>query len=70
MRVEWIQYRGPVGGKITFSPNNPLVVTGKALTTASFSMPGTYVMRGFVADGVPPAVVTMTVSPPSSATVR
>jgi hypothetical protein len=51
LRVDWLQYRGPVGGRVTFAPASSPVVTGKATTTASFSAPGQYVVRGFANDG-------------------
>jgi hypothetical protein len=51
LRVDWLQYRGPVGGRVTFAPASSPVVAGKATTTASFSAPGQYVVRGFANDG-------------------
>lgn len=51
LRVDWLQYRGPVGGRVTFTPASSPVVTGKATTTASFSAPGQYSVRGFANDG-------------------
>lgn len=71
LSVDWLQYRGPVGGRVTFTPKNSPVVDGKALTTASFSAPGTYMLRGFATDGAlsTPADVTVTVNPASSAAV-
>ena len=51
LRVDWLQYRGPVGGRVTFTPASSPVVDGKASATASFSAPGLYVVRGFANDG-------------------
>ena len=51
LRVDWLQYRGPVGGRVTFTPPSSPVAAGKATTTASFSAPGQYVVRGFANDG-------------------
>ena len=42
--VVWSKYRGP--GTVTFSETEPeLDETGKAVTTATFSEPGEYVLR-------------------------
>jgi hypothetical protein len=67
LRVDWLEYRGPAGGRITFTPGSSPVIDGKALTTASFSAPGQYVVRGFANNGslTAPADVTLTVSPSS-----
>jgi hypothetical protein len=67
LRVDWVKYRGPVGGKVTFTPETPLVLNGKAVTHASFSAPGRYVLRGFANDGElrTPADVTVEVGPAS-----
>jgi hypothetical protein len=61
-RIEWLQFRGPVGGRVTFGPSNPAVVDGKAVTTAGFNLPGTYVVRGFAAEGARPTEVTLNVA--------
>ena len=49
MGVRWILYRGP--GKVTFEPNTVPAEYGKPVETttkASFSAPGTYVLRAIV----------------------
>ena len=60
-RIEWLQFRGPVGGRVMFEPSTPVVADGKAVATVSFNMPGTYVVRGFAAEGAPPTDVTLNV---------
>jgi hypothetical protein len=50
--IKWIQYRGP--GKVTFDPPISPVVHGQPVTLtskASFSAPGTYVLRAIAFDG-------------------
>jgi len=50
--IKWIQYRGP--GKVTFDPPNSPVVAGESVSLtskASFSAPGTYVLRATAFDG-------------------
>jgi len=52
VQIQWTQYRGP--GKVTFTPSSSAVVHGEpvALTSkASFSAPGTYVLRATANDG-------------------
>ena len=52
VRIRWVQYRGP--GKVTFDPINAPAVYGKPVdltTKATFSAPGTYVLRAIVSDG-------------------
>ena len=50
LSVTWIEYRGP--GKVRFDKLDPILVTnGKAVTTAHFSVPGTYVLRATANDG-------------------
>ena len=76
LRLAWIQYRGP--GTVTFDPFTPpmadhipgwtpppIPADGKIVTTAHFSDPGTYVIRGMADDGYlyTPADVTVTVTP-------
>jgi hypothetical protein len=71
LRVDWLEYRGPVGGRVTFTPKSSPVIDGKAFTTATFSAPGQYLVRGFANNGslTTPADVTLTVNPASSAEV-
>jgi len=55
--VSWIEYRGPA--KMTFEHSGTIQVAdagapvnnGKAVETATFTVPGTYVLRGTVSDG-------------------
>jgi hypothetical protein len=47
--VNWIVWRGPAD--VTFSPAVAEVKNGKALATATFTRPGTYVLRGSANDG-------------------
>ena len=76
LRLAWIQYRGP--GTVDFDPWSapmedhtpgwtppPLPADGRIVTTARFSQPGTYVIRGMADDGYlySPADVTVTVTP-------
>lgn len=50
LAVTWTHWRGP--GKITFEPRTMPVKDGKATTAATFSEPGTYVVRAYADDGV------------------
>lgn len=50
--IKWVQYRGP--GKVTFTPSASKVVYGEPVTLtskATFSAPGTYVVRAIANDG-------------------
>jgi hypothetical protein len=47
--VTWTVWRGPAN--VTFSPAIVEVKNGKALATATFTTPGTYVLRGGANDG-------------------
>jgi len=52
VQIKWIQYRGP--GKVTFTPDSSPVVHGEPVTLtskATFSAPGTYVLRVTANDG-------------------
>lgn len=52
VQIKWIQYRGP--GKVRFDPDASAVVHGEPVTLtskASFSAPGTYVLRVTANDG-------------------
>ena len=77
LRIAWIQYRGP-GGGAAFDPWTapmedhtpgwtppPVPDGGRIVTTARFSRPGTYVLRGLADDGYlyATAHVTVTVAP-------
>jgi hypothetical protein len=69
VRIKWIQYRGP--GKVTFDPANAPAVYGKPIdltTKASFSEPGTYLLRAIVSDGQLESIheVSVTVNPGAS----
>jgi hypothetical protein len=70
VQIKWIQYRGP--GTVTFTPDSSPVVQGQPVTLtskASFSSPGTYVLRAIASDGqlYTPRDVTVTVNPSASA---
>ena len=62
LAVTWLHWRGP--GSVAFDPRVPGIVDGRAVTTASFSEPGTYVLRAVADDMVltTPVDVTVTVS--------
>jgi len=69
VQIKWIQYRGP--GTVTFTPDASSVVYGEpvALTAkATFSAPGTYVLRATASDGqlYTTRDVTVIVNPASS----
>jgi hypothetical protein len=66
VQIKWIQYRGP--GKVTFAPDASAVVHGEPITLksqATFSAPGTYVLRVTANDGqlFTSRDVTVTVKP-------
>ncbi len=70
--IKWIQYRGP--GKVTFDAPNSPVVHGEAIhltSKATFSAPGTYVLRAIAFDGqlftTQDVTVTVTGNPETSA---
>jgi hypothetical protein len=50
LAVTWTHWRGPA--KITFEPRSMPVKDGKAMTSATFREPGTYVVRAYADDGV------------------
>jgi hypothetical protein len=64
LRVTWVMYRGPAGATVRFAPERSPVADGKAVTTATFSLPGPYVVRGYADDGAvtAPADLSVTVS--------
>lgn len=47
--VEWRKYRGP--GEVTFAPPSQTAADGKAITAATFSVPGAYVIQAVANDG-------------------
>jgi len=52
VEIKWYQYRGP--GKVTFKPAGSPIVYGEPVTLSSkatFSAPGTYVLRAIANDG-------------------
>ena len=49
MTYAWGKYRGP--GKVTFEPAAERMVDGRAVSTATFSEPGDYVIQVVVDDG-------------------
>lgn len=50
LNVSWLEYRGP--GKVTFGEAGPtMVANGQAATTATFAVPGAYVLRVIANDG-------------------
>jgi len=50
LTVNWLQYSGPA--RVTFEQAGPISVTnGQAVTTARFSVPGTYRLRVTAGDG-------------------
>jgi hypothetical protein len=50
LMVTWTVWRG--AGAVKFEPANMVVKDGKATTQATFTAPGTYVIRAFADDGV------------------
>ncbi len=63
LSVRWIQYRGP--GPVTFGPESHASGSGKPLTsttTASFQVPGIYVLRAIASDGALEAFHDITVT--------
>lgn len=67
LTVSWLEYRGPA--KATLDTPGPVPVSdGKAVTTAHFTEPGTYVLRATANDGQlstrADVTVTVTTEPP------
>src|SRR3954453_3266971 len=62
LRVAWLQYRGPVGGRVSFTPGTTPVVNGKAETVASFTMAGQYSLLGVAMDGAASGTAAVTVN--------
>jgi hypothetical protein len=69
LRVAWSQFRGPVGGRVAFKPATSPVAEGKASTTATFTMPGQYMVLGNAMDGAASATAKLIVNV-NPATVR
>lgn len=65
LRVNWIMYRGPSGATVMFANDKTPVTDDVATTTATFSQPGRYVIRGYADDGAvtAPGDIVVTVSP-------
>ena len=66
VQIKWIEYRGP--GKVSFHPNASEVIYGEPVsftTKATFSAPGTYVLRAIADDSqlFTANEVTVTVNP-------
>ncbi len=59
LSVTWVHYRG--AGKVTFERPSPSISGGRATTTATFSRPGTYVLRAYADDSVLTAATDVTV---------
>jgi hypothetical protein len=61
LNVSWLEYKGP--GKVTFEPAGMIMVAdGKAVTTARFGEPGTYVLRATANDGALSTVAEVTIT--------
>ncbi|HLG97294.1 MAG TPA: hypothetical protein VKX49_13365 [Bryobacteraceae bacterium] len=65
--VSWYEYRGPA--KVSFEPTEPVKVgtpgepvNGKAVATARFTEPGTYVLRAVADDGALSTTADVTVT--------
>lgn len=67
LTVSWIVWRGPA--RVTFDPRSVPAKDGKAVVTATFTKPGTYVLRARANDGLLSAYQSVTVEangPPSN----
>jgi hypothetical protein len=62
--VKWVYYRGPGLGAVTFEPARTPITSGKATvkTTATFTQPGTYVLRAWAEDGALYATKEVTIT--------
>jgi hypothetical protein len=60
LAVTWAHWRG--AGSVKFDPQTMVVKGGKATTQATFSAPGTYVIRAYADDGVLLEAADMTVT--------
>ena len=61
LHVAWVQFRGPAGGRVAFTPETSPVTDGKATTTATFTAPGRYVVMGIAMDGAASSTAKATV---------
>jgi hypothetical protein len=56
LRIRWILYRAPAGGRVEFEPESTNIVVGgksaELATQAVFSAPGTYWLRAIATDGM------------------
>ena len=60
LNVSWLEYKGPA--KVTFEPAGMIMVAeGKAVATARFAEPGTYVLRATANDGALSTVTDVTI---------
>ena len=50
--VIWVVHRRSVPADVKLSPMKAAVTDGKATTTATFTTPGTYTLRGYADDGI------------------
>jgi len=48
----WVLHRRSGKGTVTFEPKKAAVLDDQTVTTARFSEPGTYVLRGYADDGI------------------
>jgi hypothetical protein len=58
----WVLHRRSGSGMVTFDPQKVAAVDGVATTSARFSEPGTYVLRGYADDGILLDYVDVTVT--------
>ena len=58
LAVTWLHHRGP--GTVPFAPSMPSLEEGRGVTTATFSKPGTYVVRVVADDTVLTTFVDVT----------
>jgi hypothetical protein len=64
LSILWQVYRGP--GKVVFDPDGYVkAADGKVAVKATFTQPGTYVIRAFASDGLLRAPADLTVTVPS-----
>lgn len=59
LQVEWMVWRGPAG--VSFTPSSVTPDKGQAVTSASFTQPGEYVLRTRATDSVASAIQDVTV---------